>query len=70
MQGENTFPVMFNFLVDTVIRTWKRYGSQQRSSALFYANDGLIGHIDAVLKEERTPYINWRDNITHADGCM
>ena len=37
-------PIIFNVIVDSVIRTWKGNQNYQKSDACFYADDGLIQH--------------------------
>ena len=35
-------PIIFNLIIDAVLRTWKGSGGWQKSWACFYADDGLI----------------------------
>ena len=41
-QGDTDSPVIFNLIVDAVLRTWKNLPSFKGSLASFYADDGLI----------------------------
>ena len=41
-QGDTDSPIIFNTIIDAVIRTWKSNNKYCGSSALFYADDGLI----------------------------
>lgn len=52
-QGDTDSPIIFNIIIDAVLRQWmsdKDFGS---STAMFYADDGLIEHTEpAVLQKD------------------
>ena len=39
-QGDTNSPIIFNLIIDAVLRTWR--GKGRKSTASFYADDGLI----------------------------
>ena len=41
-QGDINSPIIFNVIVDAVIRTWKKSGDFKESKSCFYADDGLL----------------------------
>ena len=41
-QGDTDSPVIFNIIIDAVLRKWKTIEGFNNSRALFYADDGLI----------------------------
>ena len=45
-QGDVDSPVIFNIIIDAVIQSWKPSELYNNSSALFYADDGLVENID------------------------
>ena len=47
-QGDVDSPIIFNIIVDAVLRTWKSSENYRQSSACFYADDGLLQHHDHV----------------------
>ena len=47
-QGDTDSPIIFNIIIDAVIRRWKATEEYGNSGALFYADDGLIEHEDYV----------------------
>ena len=46
-QGDIDSPIIFNLIIDAVIRSWKKDETYDGSRACFYADDGLIEHINA-----------------------
>ena len=52
IQGDIDSPIMFNWLIDTVLRKWKSVQNREDSRACFYADDGLIENIDAKKLQE------------------
>ena len=45
-QGDTDSPIIFNLIIDAVIRKWKEDMKGRRSRACFYADDGLIENTD------------------------
>ena len=45
-QGDTNSPIIFNLIIDAVIRTWKTDLEFAESRACFYADDGLLEHTD------------------------
>ena len=45
-QGDTDSPVIFNIIVDAVLRRWKEDEEYGQSLALFYADDGLLDSDD------------------------
>ena len=45
-QGDTDSPVIFNIIIDAVLRKWKTIEGFNNSRALFYADDGLIENED------------------------
>ena len=43
-QGDTDSPIIFNLIIDAVIRSWKNDRAYGGSLAFFYADDGLIEH--------------------------
>ena len=43
-QGDTNSPIIFNLIIDSVLRSWKKDGAYGGSRACFYADDGLIEH--------------------------
>ena len=43
-QGDTDSPIIFNIIIDGVIRTWKNSTEFKQSDACFYTDDGLIQH--------------------------
>ena len=46
-QGDTNSPIIFNLIVDAVLRTWKQHQGFQQSQSCFYADDGLLEHTDS-----------------------
>ena len=46
-QGDTNSPIIFNLIVDAVLRTWKQHPEYQQSQSCFYADDGLLEHTDS-----------------------
>ena len=53
-QGDTDSPIIFNIIVDAVLRAWK-IGTFKNTKALFYADDGLLEHTNA---EELQQHLN------------
>merc|ERR1712117_801254 len=51
-QGDTDSPVIFNLIVDAVLRTWKAMPDYKDSIASFYADDGLIENEDPQALQE------------------
>ena len=58
-QGDIDSPVIFNIIVDAVLRQWHDYGMENTSRSCFYADDGLLennnpeelqGDLDKIVK--------------------
>ena len=47
-QGDIDSPIIFNVIVDAVIRTWRAQEDCGGSPSTFYADDGLLEHSDPV----------------------
>ena len=45
-QGDTDSPIIFNIIVDGVLRSWKGNEAYEESDALFYADDGLMENTD------------------------
>ena len=45
-QGDTDSPIIFNIIVDAVLRKWKNRREWEESRAYFYADDGLIENND------------------------
>lgn len=53
-QGDIMSPLIFNIMVDAVVRHWRHLKQQQntKESAVFYADDGLLTGTDAALVQD------------------
>ena len=51
-QGDVDSPIIFNVIIDAVLRAWKKREGFQNSKACFYADDGLLEHNDAILLQQ------------------
>ena len=49
MPGDTDSPVIFNVVIDAVIRAWKECEGFQQSDTCFYVDDGIIQHTDPTL---------------------
>ena len=45
-QGDVDSPIIFNIIIDAVLRSWKNSENFHESDSCFYADDGLIQHPD------------------------
>ena len=50
-QGDTDSPIIFNIIVDAVLRAWK-IGTFKNTKALFYADDRLLEHTNAEDLQE------------------
>ena len=41
-QGDTDSPIIFNLIIDAVLRTWKQNRDRDKSQSCFYADDGLL----------------------------
>jgi hypothetical protein len=58
-QGDTDSPIIFNVVIDAVIRRWKKEEQHGKSRALFYADDGLIEHTNpSILQGDLDAMIN------------
>ena len=48
-QGDTDSPIIFNIIIDAVLRSWKANDQYNNSQALFYADNGLLEHTEANL---------------------
>ena len=55
-QGDIDLPIIFNIIVDAVIRTWKGNEEFKQRQSYFYGNDGLL---------ENTNYIELQKNLDY-----
>ena len=51
-QGDTDSPIIFNLVIDAVLRKWKSVQEERKSRACFYADDGLIENKDAGKLQE------------------
>ena len=51
-QGDTDSPILFNIIVDAVLRTWKEGEKYNGSRGYFYVDDGLIEHHDPQLLQQ------------------
>ena len=51
-QGDTDSPIIFNLIVDAVLRTWKTRPDYRNSITSFYADDGLIENEDPQALQE------------------
>ena len=63
-QGDVDSPIIFNIIIDAVLRTWKSSDDFSQSDSCFYADDGLIQHPDPVALQKDL------DNILELFGRM
>ena len=50
IQGDTNSPIIFNLIIDAVLRTWKQEGGKSRAS--FYADDGLVENTEANILQK------------------
>ena len=48
-QGDTDSPIIFNLIVDAVLRTWKNSCGEGHSQSCFYADDGLLEHTNSTI---------------------
>ena len=52
-QGDTDSPIIFNLIIDAVLRTWKQNIDRDKTQSCFYADDGLLENTeDEVLQED------------------
>ena len=51
-QGDVDSPIIFNIIIDAVLRSWKHSGEFCQSDSCFYADDGLIQHQDPTALQK------------------
>ena len=51
-KGDTDSPIIFNLIVDAVLRTWKTRPNFRSSIASFYADDGLLENEDHQALQE------------------
>ena len=51
-QGDVDSPIIFNVIIDAVLRAWKASDDFKESSSCFYADDGLLQHHDPVALQK------------------
>ena len=56
-QGDVDSPIIFNVIIDAVLRSWKASDGFGRSDACFYADDGLIQHRDPKILQNDLDYM-------------
>ena len=52
MPGDTDSPVIFNVVIDAIIRTWKTQQEYQGSDTCFYVDDGIIQNMDPKLLQK------------------
>ena len=48
-QGDTNSPIIFNLIIDAVLRMWKTSHMFKETRACFYADNGLLEHTDPDL---------------------
>ena len=51
-QGDTNSPIIFNLIIDAVLRMWKASKEFKETRACFYADDGLLEHTNPELPQE------------------
>ena len=51
-QGDVDSPIIFNIIIDAVLRAWKKSTNFCKSDSCFYADDGLLQNQDPILLQK------------------
>ena len=56
-QGDIDSPIIFNLIIDAVLRTWKQQQHFKESQSCFYADDGLLENTDPKQLQQDLDHI-------------